>query len=134
MRLNIYEGLGTAPDPRRGSIDICCHVTSLAQRQEICVQPGLVKIGGVQCTSMNTLEQMLKNFQLSQPSLCLTYALLSLCVCTKQRYSAEVFSLGALQPPRTYESIKEIVFHSFLESSMYQVQQIFCNLRKIINL
>lgn len=65
MRLNIYEGLGTAPDPRRGSIDICCHVTSLSQRQELCVQPGLVKIGGVQSTSMNTLEQMLKNFQLS---------------------------------------------------------------------
>lgn len=65
MRLNIYEGLGTSPDPQRGSIDICCHVTSLAHRQELCVQPGLVKIRGVQSTSMNTLEQMLKNLRLS---------------------------------------------------------------------
>ena len=61
----MYEELGTALDPRRGSNDSCCHVTILAQRKELCVQPGLVKIRGVQSTSMNTLEQMLKYLRLS---------------------------------------------------------------------
>lgn len=84
MRLNAHDVLRT-----NSTINISCHVTSLALRQKLCVQPGLMKIKGTQSTSIDPLEPLIFH----------AYALRILCLPSMSLLASDTELMSSLLVP-----------------------------------